>query len=182
MAKRDNHYEAAFEAYLREREVAYLAVDEAKRSVPSCGSLKNVDFIVTPPGQRMAWLTDVKGRRFPAGKGEQYWKNWSTGDELRSLARWEEMMGPQFTGLLVFAYHIVGSASPVPAEELFGFRGQWYGFVGIRLHHYTSCSHQISPKWDTFAMPVAKFRELAEPLDRLLGLTPQTDTKGPATS
>ena len=32
MAKRDNHYEAAFEAYLRARQVPYVAVDETKRS------------------------------------------------------------------------------------------------------------------------------------------------------
>ena len=29
---RDNHYEAAFEAYLRARRLPYIAVDEARRS------------------------------------------------------------------------------------------------------------------------------------------------------
>ena len=33
MANRDNHYEAAFEAYLRSRGVPYIAVDEARRSL-----------------------------------------------------------------------------------------------------------------------------------------------------
>ena len=31
MAKRDNHYEAAFEAYLRDRRLGYVAVDESRR-------------------------------------------------------------------------------------------------------------------------------------------------------
>ena len=30
MAKRDNHYEAAFEEFLRAREIPYVAVDESK--------------------------------------------------------------------------------------------------------------------------------------------------------
>ena len=51
MANRDNHYEAAFEEYLRGRGVPYVAVDEAKRSVLSDGgSIKSLDFIVSTPG------------------------------------------------------------------------------------------------------------------------------------
>ena len=45
MANRDNHYEAAFEEYLRSRGVPYVAVDEARRSVLSDGaSIKSLDF------------------------------------------------------------------------------------------------------------------------------------------
>lgn len=175
MAKRDNHYEAAFEAYLRSHHLPYVAVDETRRSLLGEGSLKNVDFIITPRAPaRTAWLADIKGRRFPTGeKQKQFWKNWSTNDELKSLARWEELLGTQFTALLVFAYHVVETYAPLPADQLFWFRGECYGFVGIRLHHYTSYARQISPKWDTVAMPAGKFRELAEPLDRLLGLERQ---------
>ena len=77
MANRDNHYEAAFEEYLRGRGVPYVAVDEAKRSVLSDGtSIKSLDFIVSSPHQ-VTWLVDVKGRRFPSGDiQKQYWKNW----------------------------------------------------------------------------------------------------------
>lgn len=171
MAKRDNHYEAAFEAYLRARQVAYVAVDEAKRSLLSEGSLKSLDFIVTPRGLGHAWLADVKGRRFPAGQQKQYWKNWTTGEELQSLARWEELLGAQFTGLFVFAYHIVGDFSPIPTEQLFHFRERWYAFLAVRLYHYTAHAHVISPRWDTRALSAGKFRELAEPMDQLLGLT-----------
>ena len=81
MANRDNHYEAAFEEYLREQRVPYVAVDEAKRSRWAEGSIKSLDFIVSPPGGA-SWLVDVKGRRFPSGEQKQYWKNWSTRDDL----------------------------------------------------------------------------------------------------
>jgi hypothetical protein len=75
VANRDNHYEAAFEEYLRGRGVPYVAVDEAKRSVLSDGgSIKSLDFIVSTPGP-ITWLVDVKGRRFPSGDiQKQYWK------------------------------------------------------------------------------------------------------------
>jgi hypothetical protein len=42
MANRDNHYEAAFEEYLRSKQVPYVAVDEARRSLLGDGqSIKN---------------------------------------------------------------------------------------------------------------------------------------------
>ena len=71
MANRDNHYEAAFEAYLRDRRLPYVAVDEAKRSLLSNGSsIKNLDFIVSSPSG-VTWLVDVKGRRFPGGDDQK---------------------------------------------------------------------------------------------------------------
>ena len=78
MANRDNHYEAAFEEYLRSRGVPYVAVDEAKRSVLSDGaSIKSLDFIVSNPAA-VSWLVDVKGRKFPSGDiQKQYWKNFA---------------------------------------------------------------------------------------------------------
>ena len=171
MANRDNHYEAAFEEYLRCHGVPYVAVDEARRSVLSSGaSIKSLDFIVSSPG-RNAWLVDVKGRRFPSGDGQkQYWKNWSTADDLRSLAQWEGLFGEHFRGLFVFAYHVLGDRAPLPAEELFDFRGNVYGFVTVPLASYLGHARMISPRWDTLAMPTAEFRHYARPLNETLGL------------
>ena len=45
MANRDNHYEAAFEVFLRGRGIPYVAVDEAKRSLLSGGgSIKSLSL------------------------------------------------------------------------------------------------------------------------------------------
>jgi hypothetical protein len=170
MANRDNHYEAAFEAYLRSRGVPYVAVDEAKRSLLSSGaSIKSLDFIVSAPAAT-TWLVDVKGRRFPSGEDQkQYWKNWSTRDDLASLAQWEQLFGSGFRGLFVFAYDVVGDRAPLPCEQLFEHRGRLYGFVAVRLGDYAAHARQISPRWDTVAMPAAEFRRLAQPLSELLG-------------
>lgn len=171
MANRDNHYEAAFEAYLRSRGVPYVAVDEAKRSVLSNGaSIKSLDFIVSAPGQT-TWLVDVKGRRFPSGdETKQYWKNWSPREDLESLSQWEELFGEGFCGLFVFAYDVLGDRSPLPARQLFEHRGNLYGFVAVRLCDYLAHARRISPSWDTVAMPTAEFRHLARPLEELLGI------------
>lgn len=168
MANRDNHYEAAFEAYLRARRMAYVAVDESRRSLVANGSLKSLDFIVSPTGDA-SWLIDVKGRRFPSGdEQKQYWKNWSTRDDLRSLAAWQHHFGAGFCPLLVFAYFLVGSRSPLPREQLFEFRGGQYGFVGVRLADYVPYARPLSERWDTVAMPTALFRRTARPVDELL--------------
>jgi hypothetical protein len=178
MAKRDNHYEAAFEAYLRWLAIPYVAVDETRRTVAGNLSLKSLDFLVSPLRDAQAgsaspkifnWLVDIKGRRFPTGKS-QYWRNWCTREELTSLAGWETLFAPGGVGLLVFAYNVVGDLAPLAAEELFAHRGSLYGFVGIRLDHYTCWARQLSARWDTVTVPTGQFRSLARPVRELFGV------------
>lgn len=168
MANRDNHYEAAFEAYLRARHVPYVAVDESRRSLLGDGSLKSLDFIVSSGASPTRWLIDVKGRRFPSGEQKQYWKNWSTRDDVDSLYCWERLFGEQFAGLFVFAFSVVGDRAPLPSERLFDFRGGLYGFIGIRLREYAAHARPISPAWDTVAMSAERFRSLAAPVEEFL--------------
>lgn len=170
MAKRHNHYEAAFEDYLRSRQIAYVAVDERRRAVEKIGSLKSVDFIVSPsavsahedglPPAR--WLVDVKGRRFPSGR--QYWRNWTTEEELASLERWSDRFGPGFLGVLVFAYELCGDRSPVPAHEVHYWRDRPYAFVAVPADAYRAICRPLSPKWGTVSAPAADFRRLARPV------------------
>jgi hypothetical protein len=170
MANASNHYEAAFAAWLSRRGIPFLPIDERARPLADAAAggvlnrchttLKSPDFLVGSPGPRY-WLVDIKGRRFPTGSS--YWKNWSTRDELESLAVWEELLGKQFCSLLVFAYNVVGDVAPLPAEELFEHRGSLYAFVGIRLDHYTSWSRPLSARWGTVAVLTAQFRALAQP-------------------
>lgn len=168
MAKRDNHYEAAFEAYLQERRVAYVAVDEQRRSRIAGGSLKNVDFLVSP-ADGATLLVDVKGRRFPSGgRTKQYWRNWTTWDDLRSLARWQDQLGAGSLALFGFVYHVLGERSPTAAEQLFAFRGQRYAMLAVRAVDYIRFARPLSAKWQTVAMPAALFRQAALPFDELL--------------
>jgi hypothetical protein len=163
MANRLNHYEAAFEAYLRSQRIPYVAVDEARRAPLADETVKSVDFIVSHPSGR-SWLVDVKGRRFPSGRKRQYWKNWSTRDDLRSLATWRRLFGAEFSAMLVFAYIVAGDRAPLAEEQMFSFRDRLYGFVAVDVDHYAEHARQISPRWDTVAMPTSLFREFAEPI------------------
>jgi hypothetical protein len=187
MAKRDNHYEAAFESWLRTFRLPFVAVDEAHRATfpaadsayPAAGSavlpaggsdsLKSVDFIVSPAAQNESWLVDIKGRQFPTA-GRQFWRNWSTSDELTSLANWEALFGPRFNGLLVFAYQVVGDRAPLAAAELFPFQSRLYGFVGVRLDHYTTLARPLSARWQTVTVPVPQFRAIGRPAREFFGV------------
>ncbi|HEX3997746.1 MAG TPA: HYExAFE family protein [Pirellulales bacterium] len=167
MANRDNHYEAAFEEFLRVRQIPYVAVDESRRTLMAESSLKSLDFIVSMP-QGGSWLVDVKGRHFPSGEQKQYWKNWSTRDDVRSLSAWQRLFGANFRAMFVFAYEVLGDRSPLPVEQLFEFRGRLYGFVGLGLEEYAFHARPLSSAWDTVAMPAARFRQLAIPIPALL--------------
>ena len=75
---RGNHYEAAFEAYLRDRRLGYVAVDESRRSSLDDEPVKSIDFIVYGHGGARL-LVDIKGRKFPGGKAGRpryTWQNW----------------------------------------------------------------------------------------------------------
>jgi hypothetical protein len=168
MAQRHNHYELAFEAYLREHRIAYVAVDEQRRSLIAGGSLKNLDYIVSPSAS-VSLLVDIKGRQFPSGKKQkQYWRNWSTWDDLVSMASWQDKLGPGSLALLVFAYEVTGSRSPLEPDRLFAFRERIYAFLAVRTADYIQFSRQLSAKWQTVSMPAATFRQAAFPLDTIL--------------
>ncbi|MBX3431742.1 MAG: HYExAFE family protein [Pirellulales bacterium] len=167
---RRNHYEAAFEAYLQAQCAPYVAVNEQRRSVSPWGSLKSVDFVVTPAEGRML-LVDVKGRRFPSGvRSPQYWRNWSTWDDLRSMARWQDQFGPGALAVLAFAYEVIRERSPLPVDELFWFRDRRYAMLAVPVADYVRFARTLSPKWQTVAMPTARFRESAAPFAALLPL------------
>jgi hypothetical protein len=188
MAKRNNHYEAGFEAWLRWLRVPYVAVDESHRAaVPPRGSdersLKSLDFIVSPPAWPGSWLVDVKGRQFPTA-GCQYWRNWSTADELESLAGWEALLGPRFTGLLVFAYNVVGDRTTA-GRRLFAYRNSLY----LRRHPLDTTSFGRKPgSLGTVtvstpcraARPVREYLHVPLPTTLLRSLWPEEEAVGDA--
>ncbi len=120
MANRDNPYEAAFEEYLRARGAlrggGRGAAKRVGRRKLAQESRLHRRFRRGP----FTWLVDVKGRRFPSGdeQSRHYWKNWSTQDDLRSLAQWEWLFGDSFRGLFVFAYSILGDRAPLAGRRL----------------------------------------------------------------
>ena len=169
MALRTNHYDAAFEEYLRQRRTPHVVVDETRRSLLQQVSLKSMDFIVYS-AKRPNLLVDVKGRKFPSGSpgSPHTWENWATADDLESLLRWETVFGGDFRAILVFAYHIVDDRFMDRFPDRFQFREQSYAFYGVWADEYFEQMRTRSPSWETVSLPSSDFRRLRAPIAEFL--------------
>ena len=97
MAIRSNHYEAAFEGYIRSIPVPCVAVDEAKRALFGEKGVKNPDFLLYPKhGPNL--VVEVKGKKGKDSRGRRPWENWVTTDDLDGLARWQETVRAGVSG------------------------------------------------------------------------------------
>lgn len=156
---RSNHYETAFEAYLRDRRLAYVAVDEAKRSTLEDEPVKSIDFIVHAAGGAKL-LVDVKGRRFLRGT----WQNWVAKDDVDGLERWQERFGPDYTPLLVFAYWLPENVDfRRGASDVWPYHGRRYLMRAVTVEDYRRHLRVRSVKWGTVHLPTAAFRACVRP-------------------
>ena len=116
MANRSNHYEAAFEGFIRSLRVPCVAIDEAKRAIFGEEGLKNPDFLLYPRfGTNL--VVEVKGKRGKNRRGRRDWENWVTTDDLDGLVRWQAMFGPGFRAVLAFAYAEPIQPFPLPRRQ-----------------------------------------------------------------
>lgn len=182
MAIRSNHYDAAFEEFLRSRRIPYVSVDEKRRAVLADSSIKSFDFIVEAAGPNL--LVDVKGRlwqqspqnsRDDSGhpRTGRRWENWATEDDIASLLQWENVFGDQFRAVLVFAYAIEsGNAVPPPeardGAELFEFGGRTYFFSAVTVQDYAYCMKSRSAGWSTVTIAAADYQRHRMPVESLL--------------
>lgn len=167
MAIRSNHYELAFEAWLRSQRRPYVAVNEARRPLLADMSLKSMDFIVyDSAGPHL--LVDVKGRRFPrAGEPGHAWESWATADDVECLLQWERCFGGDFRAAFVFAYDLDGDNLEGHPDR-WTFRDRTYAFYAVLVAEYLTVMRRRSSKWDTVSLPAAEYRRLRRPLQHLL--------------
>ncbi|HSQ54521.1 MAG TPA: HYExAFE family protein [Gemmata sp.] len=169
--KRDNHYEAAFEAFARTMGVGVVPVDEARRSYLDIDSVKSPDFLVVGPNDARL-VVDVKGRKFPGGTREHprlTWQNWCEAADVDALIRWSERLGPGFRGLLAFVYHIDPCIDlPVETPNVFTFRDSLYLMRAVLVSDYRSAMRTRSPRWGTVHLPTAAFRQVVKPFSHFL--------------
>lgn len=168
---RSNHYEVAFAAFLRERRIGFLPVDETRRAEFGDGAVKSLDFVVVGPG-RSKLVIDVKGRRFPGGSAEQprlVWQNWSTAEDVVGLSRWAGSFGPGFRGLLVFVYYLEPPYTvPDATPDMFRFRQDQYLIRAVDAADYAQHMRTRSRRWGTVHLPTADFRRLVRPFSDFL--------------
>lgn len=180
MGQRRHHYEAAFEAYLRQRRIPYVCIDEAKKTLLPAGaslrligsdgepdkSLKSFDFVVY--GQDSNLLVEIKGRKVGArrngvrgGKGRL--ECWATRDDIASLSAWERLFGPGFEAVLVFVYWCDEQPPDGLFQEICAHNGRWYALRSIPLSSYRKHLRQRSARWRTVDLPAAEFERLSHP-------------------
>ena len=170
-SKKVIHYEAAFEDYLRQKGLPYIAVDEAKKALFAGAKLKSFDFVVyRPTGKNL--LVDVKGRKLsPARNGKggaTALQNWTTREDIDDLRQWQEIFGDGFSAIFLFMFHWPARVEESPFPDLFAFQEKWYAMQAISIADYRTHMKPRSAAWGTVHLPMADFRRLAKPFEEWL--------------
>lgn len=168
---RRNHYEIAFEAFLRELRLPYVAVDESKKALFSGSKLKSFDFVVySKRGPNL--LVDIKGRKALGESGASL-QTWATRRDVDDLSQWERIFGEGFKALFAFVFEVDPVLAPPPGHFVHRqgderhaatLRERHYLMLGVDLADYRNHMSRRSVRWDTVAMPTAEFRQLARPV------------------
>jgi len=191
MAQRRHHYELAFERFLRERKLPYLAVDEARRAVlPDAAELlvsqteetrklKAFDFVVY--GKEQHLLCEIKGRKIAAPKRRKAaptprskLQSWVTLEDVECLGLWERLFGPGYRAAFVFLYWCDAPPPDGLFQESFESDGRWYAVRAVTLGDYTGAMTPRSAKWNTVHIPTARFQELSQPF-AMAEIAPKAD-------
>lgn len=166
MAHRRDHYDRAFESFLRARRIPYVAVDEARKTLlPRAGgaeldpALKSFDFVIY--GESGNLLVDVKGRRV-SGRGTRL-ESWVTLDDVESLRRWESLFGAGFEAAFVFMYWWSEQPADALFQEVIEHREQWYALRAVRVGDYARVMKQRSARWRTVDVQSREFARISHP-------------------
>ena len=164
-----NHYERAFENWLIDNRIEYVAVDEYKTAEFGHPEIKSFDFLLHLHNGQII-IAEVKGRRF---KGTTLAKLsgfecWVTADDVDGLVRWQEIFGSGHQAVFVFAYKIENIDVDFDGRDVFDFEANRYLFFCVRLEDYRKYMKRRSPKWQTVTLPADKFRQCATHIDKFL--------------
>ncbi|MFC1739420.1 HYExAFE family protein [Planctomycetota bacterium] len=164
-----NHYERAFENWLKDNQIQYIAVDEHKRAAFGRSKIKSFDFLLYPPNQSII-IAEVKGRAF---KGSSFarlagFECWVTMDDVNGLANWKQIFGESHIPVFVFAYCMKNIDVDFDGRDVFDCDGRRYVFFALKLSDYCSHMKLRSPKWETVTLPADKFRQCAIQMQELL--------------
>jgi len=182
-----NHYEEAFEAWLADNGVEYVAVDQQKRAVLKRNRVKSFDYLVYPPlrGDFFDFRRDegadlpsvvaveLKGRRFGGSSlvSMSGLQCWVSVEDVQGLVRWEERFDRPRGGAkaaFVFAYELVLPCVETDGREVFEYDGRTYMFRAIDIEDYVANMKPRSERWRTVMLGAAAFRRHAVDLREFL--------------
>src|SRR4030042_1252016 len=164
-----NHYEGAFEHWLIDNKIQYIAIDESKRAAFARCKVKSFDFLLYPRKEQVI-ITEVKGRRFK-GTSLSYLAGcelWVTTEDIDGLAKWQEVFGLCHQVIFVFAYEVELVDVDFDGRAVYDFAQKRYIFFCIKLDDYRSYMKVRSPKWQTVTLPADSFRQCAVHISEFL--------------
>jgi hypothetical protein len=168
------HYERAFEAWLRQRRVPYVPVQQVGRAADREGPLKNFDYLVHA-GPRH-YIVDVKGKHFPqTSRGrDTWWENWIHYADLEGLFAWESHFGEGYTALLVYCYWLQLPPGDESARKTLTTGGRDYLLVAIPARTFAENCRRRSTRWQAVHVPMREFTSLVRPVEHFI-----SDASGP---
>jgi hypothetical protein len=163
-----NHYERAFENWLKDNRIQYVAADEHERATVWRRKVKSPDFLLYPSDGRTI-IAEVKGRKFRGKSLEKLtgFECWVTREDVDGLGRWLGVLGAGHEAVFVFAYRIENVDVDF-GRDVFEFDASRYLFFCIRLDDYRLYMKRRSPKWRTVTLPAEKFRRCAADIGRFM--------------
>lgn len=157
-----SNYERAFENWLIDNSIHYVAIDEHKRAVFSRHKIKSFDFLLYLRSGQIC-IVEVKGRKFKGISMAKLagFECWVTAEDIEGLSKWQEILGVGHQAVFVFAYMVEKVDVDFNGRDVFDFSENRYMFFGIKLDDYQKYMKRRSPKWQTVTLPADKFRQCA---------------------
>jgi hypothetical protein len=166
-----NHYERAFENWLIENHIRYIAVDERKKQAFAHGKIKSFDFILYPAHGRVI-IAEVKGRRFKGASLANLTaiECWVTADDIDGLTGWQKIFGNAYQAVFVFVNLVEQIDVDFDGRAFFDYADRRYIFFCVKLDDYRRFMKRRSPKWRTVTLPADKFRQCASDIHTFLNI------------
>ena len=163
-----NHYERAFENWLKDNRIEYVAEYQHERATFQDVEIKSFDFLLYPHSRPI--IVEVKGRMF---KGTHLTKMtgfecWVTTEDVDGLLTWQQLLGKDYRAIFVFAYKMEHVDVDFNGRDAFDFDANKYLFYCVTLEDYRKYMKRRSPKWQTVTLPADKFRQCAKQLGEFL--------------
>lgn len=173
MVKRWYHQEVAFEHFLRNKNIRYLAIDEAKRPIAID---KNFDFLIFTNSK--VFIVDVKGKQIPyRGRGGFLWETWIHPKDLTGLRQWEDMLKPLLKcpveSLITYVYWIRDKSFIPEFKTIFKYKGKNYGIKAITLSDFDKHKQvrgALPPEPHEWELPRKQAKYLLKDIDFFLKL------------
>ena len=164
-----NHYEKAFEGWLKDNGIGYLAIDQHKRAAFSRSKIKSFDFLFYSADMR-PYIAEIKGRKFSGRNFAAFGnlQNWVTDDDICGLENWIKIFRGQYLGLFVFAYDLANIDVETDGREIFEYRGKRYVFTAVRLVDYLQGATVRSIKWKTLHLSAEYYKQCVINIDELI--------------